>query len=180
MSTEAKVSQLFRNLRRARLRGNIRCIHKWENDLLHAQHRLCPWNPRYKHESLFRIKARIDSIRFRSDYRIEDYKWEWCGVCKDAMVRCPECGNNCCSPMYGRLRKDGTKPTQEDKWEDRVECPVCKLANDVQHFAYRTGKEPKREAFPNADQIERDCDKWWNETFEWLDEEEKKSQEPPK
>lgn len=176
MNIEDKIKCIDKNLRRARKSGNFRRIHKWENVISHARRRMCPWNPLCKRESLFRVKDRLNRIEALSGYKLADYKWDWCGLCKDAMVSCPKCGSNCCNAGYGRLRKDGTKPTREDNWEDTIACPICTFAYDVQEFADRLGKAPSREAFPNADQIERDYDTWWTETFEWLDDEEKKRQ----
>ena len=173
MKLEEKNKQICRSLKKARLSGNFRRIHKWEAKRERIQHKLCPWNPRYTSESLHKLKARVDAIRFRSDFRFEDYKWEWCGTCKGPFVRCPHCGNNCCNAVIGRFRKDGTKPTRDDKWEDLVDCTVCASAYDIQHFAYRTGTEPKRSEFPDADELERKADEWLPSSFDWLDELEK-------
>lgn len=174
MQIETKIKRIWKSFKRASASGNFRRIHKWENKLEHAQHRLCPWNPLSKKESLYKLKARIDSIKYRSDFRLEDYKWEWCGTCKGAFVRCPNCGNNCCNAMVGKFRKDGSKPDNTDKWEDLVDCPVCNTAYDIQNFAYRIGIDPPRSAFPDADAIERKSDEWWERSFDWLDDEESK------
>lgn len=167
MNIEDKIKQLHKNLVRARKSGNFRRIHKWENKLEHANKRMCPWNGLNKKESLFRVKRRIDGIRFRSDHRFEDYKWDWCGVLKCAFVRCPHCGNNCCNAVYGRLL-DG-EPTYDWDNPDTIICPTCPIAYDIQEFAYRLGKEPPRSSFPNADAVEERHDDLWNESFDWLD-----------
>lgn len=171
MNIENKIKQLHKNIVRAQKNGNFRRIHKWENDLAHVQKRMCSWNPLIKRESLFRIKKRIEAIRFRSDHRFEDYKWDWCGLCRCAFVRCPHCGNNCCNAGYGWLRPDGSKPQRGDDVQDLTQCTVCKTAYDIQEFAYRTGTEPPRTDF-DADQIESDYDKKVAASFDWLDEEE--------
>jgi hypothetical protein len=168
MNIEAKIKRIGKSLKRARKSGNFRRIHKWENDLAHVQKRMCSWEPLIKRESLFRIKKRIEAIRFRSDHRFEDYKWDWCGLCRCAFVRCPHCGNNCCNAGHGWLRPDGTKPQNGDRIEDLVQCTICKTAYDIQELAYRLGKEPSRSSFPDADRIEEDFAKNVNATFDWL------------
>jgi hypothetical protein len=178
MHIETKIKQIGKSLKRAKSSGNFRRIHKWENALEHAHHRMCPWNPLSKTESLFRLKKRVDAIKFRSDFRIEDYKWDWCGTCRCAFVRCPNCGNNCCNAMVGKFRKDGSKPDNTDDWKDLVDCPICDIAYDIQHFAYRIGANPTRSDFPNADEIERKSDECWSKSFDWLNDEERKQKSP--
>ena len=164
MNIEAKIKRLGKSLQRARKSGNFRRIHKWENAVEHAYKRMCPWNHLHKNESLFRVKDRLNNVR------VTDYKWDWCGLCRKAFVRCPHCGNNCCNAGYGWLRPDGTKPQRGDDIKDLVQCTVCKTAYDIQEFAYRRGKEPQRSSFPNAEQIESDYDKKVNASFDWLNE----------
>jgi hypothetical protein len=165
VNIETKIKRLGKSLKQAQKSGNFRRIHKWENDIDHANKRMCPWNPLIKRESLFRIKNQLANVN------VTDYTWDWCGLCRCAFVRCPKCGNNCCNAGYGWLRPNGSRPQQGDDYYDLVPCTVCKTAYDIQEFAYRTGTEPPRSNF-DADRIEADCDNRINESFDWLDEEE--------
>ena len=178
MTIEDKIRRIGKRLKQARHSGNFRRIHKWENKMAHAARRAWPWNPLAKCESLFRIKKRIDALELRTDYHFEDYTWDWCGLCRDAFVRCPHCSNNCCNASYGKVRQDGSLPQPGD--EGLADCPVCKTAYDVQEFAYRLGKEPKRESFPHADQVESEWHNDWCKSFEWIDEEENRQSDGAK
>ena len=45
-----------------------------------------------------------------------EHCFDYCRLCETVMVRCGECGNNCCNATYG---KDGT-------------CPSCPSAYELQ------------------------------------------------
>lgn len=45
--------------------------------------------------------------------------WKYCGHCKDRMVVCGQCGNNCCNGGYGEMPPG-------------VECDSCPSAYAVQ------------------------------------------------
>lgn len=166
-----KWERAVKNLNRAKANGDFRRIHKWENALVVIGHRRCPWNRRGKGDrvSLFTLRKRLKNLN------LSDYKWDWCGTCQCSFVRCPHCGNNSCNGLYGRFRPDGSKPIWEDKWDDLVWCKVCSSAYDVQHYACRLGKEPKRTDFPDASEKEEKADCWMRDVFGSVDDAEEKS-----
>jgi len=46
------------------------------------------------------------------------HKWDYCGICKCAFVRCGICGNNCCNAGHGEI--------------DGKECPGCESTYELQ------------------------------------------------
>lgn len=72
------------------------------------------------------------------------FTWDYCSLCDDMFVRCPKCGNNCCSGGFGRTTKDGL-PT--DLWDEEttIPCDVCNLAYMYQELASKTHTVPKHE-----------------------------------
>lgn len=57
-------------------------------------------------------------------------------------VRCPKCGNNCCSGGFGEVTEEGLpKAKLGDKG---VTCDVCNLCYQYQDLAYKAKLAPKR------------------------------------
>ena len=76
------------------------------------------------------------------------FTWEYCGTCQCMYVRCPKCGNNCCSGAFGRVTKYGFP--LENLGADGVVCDVCNLAYQYQDLACKTKTAPE----PTREQLE--------------------------
>lgn len=64
--------------------------------------------------------------------------WDWCSMC-GSHIKCPKCGNNCCTGGYGYL-------PSKTPWGEPgdVECDMCPVAYDYQDAYQVEGKRKFR------------------------------------
>jgi len=92
------------------------------------------------------------------------FTWDYCGLCKTMFVRCPKCGNNCCSGGFGEVTKKGLPLKKFSDSGKGVTCDVCSLAYQYQDLAWMTKTTPK----PTKKQI-KDGEKQFKKEKAYMD-----------
>jgi hypothetical protein len=86
-------------------------------------------------------------LKHWKEQKVFMFTWDYCGHCDTMMVICPCCGNNCCNAGFGDVTKD-LKPVPyawraEKRKRVTKTCPICNLAYQFQHLAWKTKEAPK-------------------------------------
>lgn len=91
------------------------------------------------------------------------FTWKYCAWCDVMMVICPMCGNNCCNAGFGHVDKN-FQPANFNEPNSK-KCPVCNLAYQFQHLAWKTKSEPSKPSKRECRRLRKEMDEAMEKCF---------------